>query len=182
MAQPAGLPPTALPVIAQPTVPPPTVQMVAPPPTIPPATRLAEAAGVSAETARFVKDFLTGAVAAEILAYTYNDASYAAQFMAGNRMRDVETDIAYLKSQGVLRAIAIDTDRSYIANIRVIHDAQIEVDTCEVWSATYYHWLDGATVGADPPEMLPQTITIEHLSAGWFITRIAFHDPPSFCE
>ena len=52
---------------------------------------------------------------------------------------------------------------------------------CEVWSGVYYNRVDGTQIRKDDPVLTPQTITIERLSAEWFITAVAFYDPPSFC-
>ena len=32
------------------------------------------------------------------------------------------------------------------------------------------------------PRLLPQTITIQKLSTGWFITQVNFFDAPAFCN
>ena len=71
--------------------------------------------------------------------------------------------------------------QSFIKEIRVITNSQIEVDTCEVWTNTIYRAADGEPVSSDGPALIPQTITIEQLDSNWYITTVQFHDAPAFC-
>lgn len=71
---------------------------------------------------------------------------------------------------------------SHNDDILVINNAQIEVDTCEIWATATYRRTDGGLVASDGPRLLPQTITIQHVQAGWFITSVKFFDAPSFCD
>jgi hypothetical protein len=190
-ATPAGLPaPTQIIVLAvstllPPAAPPPTAPPVVPTPvlatSIPPA-RPTQAVGITSEMEQFVTDFLARAIAAEILAFTYSDATYAAQFTTGQRLLDVQESLAALVSEGLYVVPQFDSGQSYIADIRIVHDNMLEVDTCEVWAKTFYHLVDGVVVYVEPPTLMPQTITIERFVEGWFITKIAFYNPPSFCE
>ena len=76
----------------------------------------------------------------------------------------------------------IDYYKSYIADIRVVDDTEIEVDSCEVWSTSIYRGSDGVLVQNTEPRLLPQTITIQKLNTGWFITDVKFADAPAFCD
>ncbi|HNO94008.1 MAG TPA: hypothetical protein PKJ84_07550, partial [Anaerolineales bacterium] len=64
----------------------------------------------------------------------------------------------------------------------IINNAQLEVDTCEVWSLQYYRRSDGALVQSNEPKLLPQTITIQKIENGWFITAVQFFEAPAFCH
>jgi len=193
--------PTAQPVVSVPTTPvgpPPATQPVvlptAAPPTAPPAVPTpvpatsvppslpTQAAGVTNEVEQFVSDFLSRAIAAEILTFTYSDAAYAAQFTAGERLLDMQESLATLISEGLYVVPQFDAEQSYIADIRIVHDYMLEVDTCEVWAKTFYRLSDGAVVQVESPTLIPQTITIEQFNLGWYITHIDFYDPPSFCQ
>jgi hypothetical protein len=137
---------------------------------------------VSAETQQVVNEFLSAAVLAETFAYTYSDPSYAAQVYAGEPLRSIQEAIVDLNGQGLFQVPEFDSANSHLVDIRVVGDGRIEVDTCEIWTVSYYRLYDGAFVGADSPRLTPQTITIERFSSGWFITNVAFYNPPSFCS
>jgi hypothetical protein len=70
----------------------------------------------------------------------------------------------------------------FINDIRVINDTNLEVDTCEVWSTNIYRRSDSALIQNIDPRLLPQTITIQKLNQGWFITQVNFLDAPAFCK
>ncbi len=161
----APAPPPALPTARPATLPPPPTQ----------------AAGVTAETEQFVNDFLSGAIAAEILARTYSDASYAALYFTGDPLQSIREAIADLYIQGLYAVPEFDVNQSYIADIRMVRENLLEVDTCEAWSESYYWLIDGSFAASEPPHLVPQTITIERFIEGWFITKIAFYNLPSFC-
>jgi deoxyadenosine/deoxycytidine kinase len=72
--------------------------------------------------------------------------------------------------------------KSYINDIRVINNSQIEVDTCEVWTTSTYQQSDGQLVDSTDPTLLPQTITIQQQNGSWFITNVNFLDAPAFCN
>ena len=74
-----------------------------------------------------------------------------------------------------------DFIKSTTVDIRIVSDRSVEVDRCEIWSGNYYATIGDRLVQEEAAELVPQTLTIELLSAGWFITKITFHDPPSFC-
>ena len=137
---------------------------------------------VSPEMQQLVNQFLSAAVLAETLAYTYSDPSYAEQVYAGDPLRSIREAIVDLNSQGLVQVPEFDSANSHLVDIRAIGDDKIEVDTCEIWAVSYYRLYDGAFVGADSPHLTPQTITIERFSSGWFITNVAFYNPPSFCS
>jgi hypothetical protein len=68
-----------------------------------------------------------------------------------------------------------------VIDIRLIGSSEIKVNTCETWAHNHYHRLDGSYIFSTPPELAPQTYTIEELVGGWFITQIQFYPSPHFC-
>ncbi|NUM47580.1 MAG: matrixin family metalloprotease [Anaerolineales bacterium] len=139
-------------------------------------------AEISPELSQEVGDFLTRAIQQQILAYRNSDASQAASILAGDLLAGLENSIAALSQQGLVQISEIDYYKSYIADIRLISNTHLEVDTCETWTTETYRRSDGALVSADGPTLLPQTITIERLQSGWFITTVVFLDAPAFCQ
>lgn len=140
-----------------------------------------EQADVSPELENEVSDFLTEAIELQIEAYQQGDASIASSIMAGELLEKLFSDIDSLNQQGLVSISEIDYYESYINDIRVLSDTQIEVDTCEVWTTSLYRLSDSQLISSDGPTLLPQTITIQKLNAGWFITAVNFHDTPAFC-
>jgi hypothetical protein len=140
-----------------------------------------EQADVSPELENEVSDFLTEAIELQIEAYQQGNASIASSIMAGDILDDLFADIDSLNQQGLVSISEIDYYESYINDIRVSSETQIEVDTCEVWTITIYQLADGQLVSSDGPTLLPQTVTIQKLNADWFITAVTFFDTPSFC-
>jgi len=140
-----------------------------------------EQAGVSPELENEVSGFLTEAIDLQIEAYQRGDASIASRIMAGDILDKLITDIDSLNAQGLVSISEIDYYESYINDIRVLNETQIEVDTCEVWTTSLYRLSDSQLISSDGPTLLPQTITIQKLNAGWFITAVNFHDAPAFC-
>jgi hypothetical protein len=129
-----------------------------------------------------VSNFLTDAIELEIKAYRNGDASIASSIMAGNVLATLQSNIADLNQQGLIMISEIDYYQSFINDIRVITDTQIEVDTCEVWTNTIYRASDGEPISSDGPSLTPQIITIEQLNSNWYITNVQFFDPPAFCS
>ena len=129
----------------------------------------------------FVEQFLENAVKAEIVTFTESDDSHLSEFMTGEPMRRARETLRSLADQGIYHVPQFDFTRDSTIEIRTLSEIKIEVDRCEVWSGEYFSQSDGTQVRKDGPELTPQTITIERLSAGWFISAIAFYDPPSFC-
>jgi hypothetical protein len=137
---------------------------------------------VAPELGDQISEFLTQANELQIRALEAGDASIAAPAVAEEALAQLQADIAALNAEGLLQLSAIDYYESYISAIRVISEAHVEVDTCEVWSAIIYRRSDGAPVQADGPSLLPQTLTIQRLESGWRITKVAFFGAPAFCE
>ncbi len=137
---------------------------------------------ISPELSKEVSDFLTQAIQLQIEAYRQGDANIAASIMAGDIFAALQTEIASLNQQGLVQISEIDSYKSYIDDIRLIDNASIEVDTCEVWSTNLYRRSDGALIQSIDPRLLPQTISIEKLNSGWFITKVDFFDAPAFCN
>ncbi len=137
---------------------------------------------ISPELSQEVSDFLTEAIELQIKAYQDGDASIAASILAGDLLTTLEDEIASLNQQGLVQISEIDYYQSYIDDIRVISQTKLEVDSCEVWSADTYRLSDGALVQSIEPRLLPQTITIQKLNNGWFITDVNFLSAPAFCD
>ena len=141
-----------------------------------------EQADVSPELETEVSEFLTRAIELQIEAYQRGDASIASSIMTGTLLENLFSDINSLNEQGLVSISEIDYYESTINDIRVINNTHIEVDTCEVWTTSIYQRADAQLVSSDGPTLLPQTITIQRLNEGWFITAVNFFDAPSFCN
>jgi len=141
-----------------------------------------EQADVPADLEDQVSEFLTRAIELQIEAYRNNDASIAASIMSGPMLESLASEINSLQQQGLISISEIDYYESYIHDIRVVNDARLEVDTCEVWTTNTYRVSDSQPVDSQGPSLLPQTITIEQLNGGWFITDVQFFDAPAFCN
>jgi hypothetical protein len=141
-----------------------------------------QANGVSPELADEISDFLTEAIELQIRAYREGNASVAATVLAGDLLNNMAAEIDGLNQRGLTNIAEIDYYQSYIEAIRVISETQIEVDTCEVWTTASYRRSDGALESRDGPTLLPQTILLERLESGWFITQVQFFDAPAFCQ
>lgn len=136
---------------------------------------------ISPELSAEVSEFLTKAIELQIEAYREADASIASTILAGEVFSTFSDEIDILKQQGLVQISEIDYYKSYIQEIRVINNANIEVDTCEVWSTKIYRSANGELMQTIQPRLLPQTITIQKLNQGWFITKVNFLDTPAFC-
>lgn len=141
-----------------------------------------QSAEVSPELSAEVSDFITKAIELQIEAYRRGDANIAAPIMAGDILSTLDKDIVSLNQQGFAQISEIDYYNSFIKDIRVINETNIEVDTCEVWSTNIYRRSDSALIQSTDPRLLPQTITIQKLTRGWFITQVNFFDAPAFCN
>ena len=137
---------------------------------------------VPADLENQVRDFLTRAIELQIEAYQKGDPSIASPVLAGQVLNDLSTDINSLNQQGLVSISDIDYYQSYINDIRVINDLQIDVDTCEVWTTSTYRQSDGQLVDSTDPRLLPQTITLQQQNGNWFITNVTFLDAPAFCN
>ena len=141
-----------------------------------------QAVNVSPELNKEVSDFITKAIELQIEAYRNGDARIASSILAGDLLATLETDIASLNQQDFAQISEIDYYQSYINDIRVISNTNLEVDTCEVWSTNIYRRSDGTLIQSTDPRLLPQTVTIQKLDQGWFITQVNFFDAPAFCN
>ena len=141
-----------------------------------------QANGVSPELSSEVGEFLTRAIKLQIEAYRRGDASVAAGIMAGEVFESLKSEIDSLNQQGLVEIAAIDYYKSYIDDIRIINNTQLEVDTCEVWTLQFYRRSDGSLTQSNDARLLPQTITIQKINNGWFITAVEFFEAPAFCQ
>jgi hypothetical protein len=141
-----------------------------------------EQSDIPADLENQVSEFLTRAIELQIEAYRNGDASMASSIMTGPILDSLSAEINSLNQQGLVSISEIDYYQSYINDIRVINDALIEVDTCEVWTTDTYRLSDSQLVDSQGPSLLPQTVTIEQLNGSWFITNVNFLDAPAFCS
>ena len=141
-----------------------------------------QATEIPPELNKEISDFLTKAIQLQIEAYRQGNANIASSIMTGDIFNVMESEIANLNQQGFVQISEIDFYKSNIDDIRIISDTNIEVDTCEVWSTNIYQRSDGSLIQWTDPRLLPQTITIQKLNSGWFITDVNFFDAPAFCN
>lgn len=141
-----------------------------------------QANGVSPELSKEVGEFLTRAIQLQIEAYRKGDATVAASIMAGDVLQSLQSEIDSLNQQGLVEIAAIDYYKSYIDDIRIVSNAELQVNTCEVWATQFYRRSDSALVQSNDPQLLPQTITIQKINNNWFITQVEFFDAPAFCN
>lgn len=141
-----------------------------------------EQSDVPADLEDQVSEFLTRAIELQMEAYRNGDASIASSIMTGPVFEGLANNINSLNQQGLVSISEIDYYESSIKDIRVVNNALIEVDTCEVWATNTYRLSDGQWVDGTGPDLLPQTITIEQMNGSWFITDVNFFDAPSFCS
>jgi hypothetical protein len=141
-----------------------------------------EQSDIPAELETQVSDFLTQAIDLQIEAYRRGDASIASSIMTGDILQSLTADIDSLNTRGLVSISEIDYYESYIHDIRVLSETNIEVDTCEVWTTSTYQRSNGELIESGQPDLLPQTITIQQLNGEWFITSVIFHDAPAFCS
>lgn len=141
-----------------------------------------QSVAVSPKLSKEVSDFVTKAIKLQIEAYRQGDASIASPILAGDLLATLEQDITSLNQQDFTQISEIDFYKSYINDIRVINDTNLEVDSCEVWSTNIYRRSDGTLIQSTDPRLLPQTITIQKLDQSWFITKVSFFDAPAFCN
>lgn len=141
-----------------------------------------EQADIPADLENDVSEFLTRAIELQIEAYRNGDASIAAPIMQGPILESLTAEINSLNQQGLVSLSEIDYYQSYIHDIRVMNNAQIEVDTCEVWATDTYRLSDSQLVDSQGSSLLPQTITIELLDGNWYITTVDFLNAPAFCS
>jgi WD40 repeat protein len=146
---------------------------------IPTPTVVPPVPGPTPHLEHFVRDFLTRANNAEIDAYSNSDPTYAEEFFRGKALRRIEKSIADLIAKGTIFQSQLISAR--VINIRPISSSEIKVDTCETWARNYYDRLDESHIVSAPPDLLPQTYTIEELEGGWFITQIQFYPSHHFC-
>ena len=137
---------------------------------------------ISPELESEVSKFLVQAIELQIEAYARGEALRAASIMAGELLDNLINDIGSLNQQGLIRLSEFDYFESYIDDIRVINESQLEVDTCEVWSTATYRVSDASLVESSGPDLVPQTITIQRIGSGWFITEVNFFGAPAFCS
>jgi hypothetical protein len=141
-----------------------------------------EQADVPEDLENEVSEFLTRAIELQIEAYRNGDASIASSIMTGPILESLSAEINSLNQQGLVSLSEIDYYESYINDIRVVNNALIEVDTCEVWTTDTYRLSDSQLVDSQGPALLPQTITIEQIDGSWYITTVEFLQAPAFCS
>lgn len=129
-----------------------------------------------------VSEFLGEAITTEIDVFAKGDTASATRIFAGPVLQNLEAQIADLNNRGLMQAAEFDYYNSYINDVRVVNNGRVDVDTCEVWYTAVYQRSNGALVDSSGPDLLPQTLTLENLGNGWYVTAVDFHDAPSFCN
>lgn len=129
-----------------------------------------------------IANFLAHANQVEIYTRYTGDLTYAYDVFGDTWLAALEHDIATLATQGLVQLAYFDGPNSSIRNITIVDDATITVDTCEFWSSTYYRLSDHGVQHTRPPELLPQTITLEHIDNAWLITHVEHYSAPHFCQ
>ncbi len=118
----------------------------------------------------------------EIYTRYTGDLTYAYDVFGEDWLAALEHDIATLANQGLVQLAYFDGPNSSIRNIAIVDDTTIAVDTCEFWSSTYYRLSDHGVQQYRPPELLPQTITLEYVDDAWLITHVEHYAAPHFCQ
>lgn len=134
------------------------------------------------ELAAQVSTFLSAAIEIQIEAYLQGDSLVGAQIFAGPVLQMLDDSIIALNDQGLVQVAEFDYYNSYIHDIRVLSNTQIEVDTCEIWRTSMYNRENGALVSAGEATLYPQTLHLEQLGGNWFITEVEFFEIPAFCQ
>lgn len=140
------------------------------------------AADASPELIQQVSQFLAKAIEAEKQAYLKGDASLLETIYAQDVRQLLNEQINVLNNQGWRQVSHFDYYNSYIDDVRVVTQREIQVDTCEIWTSVIFNLADGQAVRSEGPTLIPQTLTISRLDTGWFITEVEFFTPPSFCN
>lgn len=136
---------------------------------------------VSQQLVRQVQRYLINALRTEINAFYNGDASQLDRVFAGDVLANAEQQIVNNNANGIGSYNELDASNSYIDDIRHLNDSLLEVDTCETWQTSTFDRSTQETVGDTSTRLLPQTLTIEQLGNGWFITNVQFYDAPAFC-
>ncbi|HSH02823.1 MAG TPA: matrixin family metalloprotease [Anaerolineae bacterium] len=138
---------------------------------------------VSPELTAAVSEFLYEAIRYETEAYRSGDPTEAAIIFAGTTYDNLVNYINDLNQQDVVQIATFDYYNSYIYDIRVINDSQIEVDTCEYWDSDFYVRSTGEYLQGSEGSLTPQTITLQELATDdWYVTNVDFYDAPHFCQ
>jgi hypothetical protein len=129
-----------------------------------------------------IANFLAYANQVEIYTRFTGDMTYAYDVFGDEWLNALQDDIAAIAEQGQVQLSYFDGPNSAIRNISIVDDVEIQVDTCEIWSATYYRLPDYSIVNYRPAELLPQTITLEYTNDSWLITYVEHYTAPHFCQ
>lgn len=136
----------------------------------------------TAETTEQVSRFLAEAIQAQVEAYRTGSASPLSNIFAQDLLAQEAARINQLNDEGLRQISQFDYYKSYIKEVRVLSQRQIEVDTCEVWTNSVYKVADGTLSSQTPQKLTPQTLTLRQLDIGWFITAVSFYEAPAFCN
>lgn len=139
----------------------------------------ANVATASPEQQKIIEGFLQSAVAAEITAYQYGDASYATMF-AKDALLALQNQIMDLNTKGIFLDAQFDYNTSYIHDIRFTANKQIEVDWCEYWAQNLYERQTGNLISSYGRTLIPETIVMEYLGNNFYITKV--YSNQTFCS
>ena len=137
---------------------------------------------VSDELVQEISTFLGKAIKIEAEAFRTGDPTAASDIFAGDVLKTIQDQIATLNSQDMAQVSTFDYYKSYIQDVRIVSQYQIDVDTCETWTTTLYQRSTAQPLQPSETQLLPQTLTLQKLSTGWFVTAVSFHNAPAFCQ
>lgn len=126
--------------------------------------------------------FINSAFQAEISAYYYGNSTYLDTIIAGDALNTMQTEISDLNNQGLVRVFTFDPTQSYIYNARNDSVSKVTVEICSMWSSTTAQRATGVQIAQSPPTLYPQTLVLEQIATGWFITSMTVHTAPAFCS
>jgi hypothetical protein len=129
----------------------------------------------------FATNFLARAIEGEILSLLNLDSAYSTPYYRAEPLASVEASVKNLTSLGQYATAGFDWDYWVLPDVRVISGTRIEVDSCEKWTTSYYESGTDTFLGSEPTDRVPQTITMERLTSGWYVTEIEFFTWPHFC-
>jgi hypothetical protein len=131
---------------------------------------------VTAEQRRLIMTFVINADDAEINALRNDNPRLAAQYYSGQPYQTLAESITENLTRNTFQVSQLDTSQSYIKSIHYDQNrATISVDAIEAWSSSLYDLQTGIRTYTTPTHLVPQTLTIEKTTDGWFITDVQYH-------
>ena len=136
---------------------------------------------ISADVRQALIDAIVGADNAEISAYYFRDDSYLKPFYDGEELQKMQGEINDLINQKIYALLAIDLNRSYYPNVRMVGSSIIAVDSCEYWQSKFYDETSSLLTTETPWILVPQTINFELMGNIYKITSVSDYQNNAFC-